>query len=56
MDAQLEWSIRSKMADLQLFLTSGICTEEDGVEIDAKLGQVLEVVNRSKARGSTCEA
>lgn len=56
MSAELEWSIRRKIADLQIFLTSDGCTEEDRVEIDAKLEQVLEVVNRSKARGSTCEA
>lgn len=56
MNAELEWSIRSKIADLQIFLTSGTGTEADRVEIDARLDQVLEVVNRSKAGDSKCEA
>jgi hypothetical protein len=56
MNAELEWSIRRKIVELQLFLTAGNCTETDGVEIDAKLEQVLEVVSRSKAGGSVCGA
>lgn len=56
MSAELEWDIRRKMADIQLFLTSGAATEADHKEIDAKLDQVLEIVRRSKTRGTTCEA
>jgi hypothetical protein len=49
MNAELEWSVRSKMADLQIFLTSGAATDVDLKEIDTRLDQVLEIVNRSKA-------
>jgi hypothetical protein len=56
MNIELEWSIRSKIADLQIFLTSGAGTDADRREIDAKLEQVLEIVNRLKTGGSTCEA
>jgi hypothetical protein len=56
MDVELEWGIRRKIVDLQVFLTSSDCTNSDLSEIDKKLEHVLEVVNRSKARGSACEA
>jgi len=56
MDPELEWDIRRKMADIQLFLTSGGASEADHKEINVKLDQVIEIVNRSKSRGLKCEA
>lgn len=41
--------------DIQIFLSSSGATEENLIEIDAKLDLVLEVVN-PKTGGSKCEA
>ncbi len=50
MSSAVEWSIRSKIADIQIFLTSSKCTEADLTELDGRLDSVLEIVNEAKAR------
>jgi len=55
MSEELERSIRTKIMDLQIFLSSSRVTDESLAEIDVKLDLVLEIVN-PKTGGSKCEA
>lgn len=50
MSSAVEWNVRSKIADLQIFLTSSQCTEADLMELDGRLDAVMEIVNEAKAR------
>jgi len=45
MDEEVERSIRRKLLDVQIFLTSEKATDAKLVEIDEKLEAVLEIVN-----------
>lgn len=56
MNQEIERRIRSKIFDIQIFLTSDTVTEADLLEIDVKLDAALEIAIRSKAGGSKCEA
>ena len=51
----VERSIREKLLDLQIFLTSEEATEAKLAEIDLKLDAVLEIV-KPKTGESRCEA
>ena len=55
MDEEVERSIRRKLLDVQIFLTSEKATDAKLAEIDEKLDAVLEIVN-PKAGEPKCEA
>lgn len=55
MDVEVERSIRGKLLDLQIFLTSEEATDAKLAEIDLKLDAVLEIV-KPKTGESRCEA
>ena len=55
MGEEVERSIRGKLLDLQIFLTSETATEAKLKEIDEKLEVVLEVV-KPKTGEPKCEA
>ncbi len=48
MSSQVEWSIRSKIADIQVFLTSNECSEKDLAELDRGLDSAMAVINKAK--------
>lgn len=55
MGEEVERSIRGKLLDIQIFLTSERATEAKLVEIDEKLDAVLEIV-KPKTGEPKCEA
>lgn len=55
MGEEIERSIRGKLLDLQIFLTSEGATEAKLLEVDKKLDSVLEIV-KLKTGEQKCEA
>jgi len=56
MNTAVEWSIRSKIADLHLALNSRKLGEPALKEIEAKLEAVLEIAHSDKTGEVTCES
>lgn len=50
MSSQVEWSVRSKIADLQVFLTSDSCSPEALAEIDHHLDSAVAVIAEAKEK------
>jgi hypothetical protein len=48
MDSMVEWSIRRKVADLQIFLASDACTPTALEELDRALDSAVQCVVRAK--------
>ncbi len=44
----MEWSVRSKITDIQVFLTSNECSEKDLAELDRSLDNAMAVINKAK--------
>lgn len=57
MSWEVERRVRGKIADVQIFLTAGACTEAALVEIDSRLDEVVAVMDKAKekkAGGEPC--
>ena len=50
MSSQVEWSVRSKIADLQVFLTTDACSPKVLEELDRRLDPVVEAMNEAKEK------
>ena len=50
MSSEVEWRVRSKIADIQVFLTSNACSERDIAEIDRRLDEVVAVVSKAREK------
>ena len=55
MNTAVEWSIRAKIADLQMALNLEKCDEAALKEIEAKLDAVLEIAHSGQVGDPKCE-
>jgi hypothetical protein len=48
MGSEVEWGVRSKIADIQCFLTSERCSEKILVEINRRLDHVVAAMSETQ--------